>query len=145
MPTVTNTVTDAAGDPVEGAEVQIRLIAATPESSVGPAFVDGTDETIVATVNLATDASGDWSTNLVGNDDITPAGTYYVITERDASSSPRRQPVKYRIDVPAAGGPYWVGDLIVDAPDAIDSSAATAHVGDSAVHHTWARQFLTAG
>lgn len=144
MPTVANTVTDAAGDPVEGAAVVIRLIAATPESDNAAGFVDAADETVVSQVTLTTDASGDWSTNLVANDVITPAGTYYLVTERP-DVTPRRPAVKYRIEVPDAAGPYWAGDLLVDAPDAIDSSAATAHVTDDVRHHSWARQFLTIG
>lgn len=145
MPTVQNTVTDPAGAALENVDVIIRLVAALPENHDSVGFLDGADdETVISTVELVTDASGDWSTNLVANELITPAGTYYVVDER-ATTPTRRSPVRYRIEVPDGAGPYWVGDILTDAPDSIDSSAASAHVVDDDVHHSWARQFLTAG
>ena len=145
MPTVQNTVTDPAGDPIENVDVIIRLVAALPENQDSVGFVGASDdETVISTVQLSTDASGDWSTNLVANADVSPAGTYYVVDER-ATTPTRRSPVRYRIEVPDGAGPYWVGDILTDEPDAIDSSVATAHVTDEDVHHSWARQFLTAG
>lgn len=144
MPTVESTVVDAAGDPVEGATVVIRLIATSPESDSAAGFVDAADETVVSQVTLTTDATGDWSTNLVANETISPDGTYYLVTERP-DVTPRRPAVKYRIQVPDAAGSFWAGDLLVDAPASIDSSAATAHVTDDDRHHSWARQFLSVG
>ena len=125
MPTVTNTVTDAAGDPVEGAAVVIRLIATTPESTPAAGFLGVDDETIVSQIELTTDAAGEWSTNLVANDLITPAGTYYLVTERP-DVTPRRPAVKYRISVPDGAGPYWAGDILTEAPDSLPSAVSTA-------------------
>jgi len=127
MPTVHGTVVDAAEAPVEGATVVIRLIATSPESTPGIGFIGANDESIISQVSLTTDAAGEWSTNLVPNDLITPANTYYLITER-ADVTPRRPAVKYRIEVPDGGGPYWAGDLVVysieDLPELIASEAS---------------------
>lgn len=125
MPTVTNIVTDAAGDPVEGAAVVIRLIATIPESTPAAGFVGADDETIDSQITLETDALGLWSTNLVPNELITPEGTYYLVTQRP-DVTPRRPAVKYRISVPDGAGPYWAGALLMNAPDALPSVASEA-------------------
>lgn len=125
MPTVSSTVTDGAGNPVAGAQVVIRLIAATPETTPAAGFVGADDETIVSQVSLVTNGAGLWSTNLVANSLITPAGSYYVVTERP-DVTPRRPAVKYRISVPNGAGPWWAGDLLVNAPDALPAVASVA-------------------
>jgi hypothetical protein len=125
MPTVFNTVTDAAGNPVPGAQVVIRLIATIPETTPAAGFVGTDDETIDSQIVLTTDIDGEWSTNLVPNSLITPAGTYYLVSQRP-DVTPRRPAVKYRIDVPNSLGPHWAGDLLREAPDALPSAVSVA-------------------
>lgn len=125
MPTVSNTVTDPSGDPIAGVQVVIRLIATIPESTPAAGFLGPDDETIVSQIELITDALGEWSTNLVANSLITPAGTYYVVTERP-DVTPRRPAVKYRISVPDSVGPHWAGDLLTEAPDDLPSAVSVA-------------------
>ena len=140
MPDVTNTVTDPAGDPLANVDVIIRLVAALPENRDSVGFDGSGDETIISTVELTTDANGEWTTNLEANTAITPSGTYYVVDER-ATTPNRRSPVRYRIQVPSSAGPHWVGDILYETPDSIPDS----HSGDELLHHRWARQFLTIG
>lgn len=100
MPTVQNTVTDAAGNPVADAVIRIDLIAGsviaqpgyTATTTIGPPLV------------LNADPTGHWSVTLTGNAAITPASTYYRINEAGF--------VSYAV-VPASGGPYSLPSILV--------------------------------
>src|SRR6185369_4662686 len=100
MPTVENTVTDAAGNAVAGAVIKIDLIAGpvlaqpgyTATTTIGPSLL------------INADSLGHWSVTLAGNADLTPANTYYRIIEAGY--------VSYVV-VPTSGGPYSPQSLLV--------------------------------
>lgn len=68
-----NTVRDASGSPVAGCPVDVRLM---PYAGFRG---DGTE--VARLLTVTTDSSGFWQTALDGNALISPAGTYYEVTE----------------------------------------------------------------
>lgn len=101
MTIVTNIITDPGENPVKDATVRITLITGTN----APGYTS-TGE-VQGTYSLSTDATGTWSANLTPNSLITPAGTYYQVVEGRAVSN---------INVPATGGPYLLGSILVVPP-----------------------------
>lgn len=113
MPTVYNNIDKVAGNPNDSIVVSIELIWDTTESVIAKVI---SEETVVnGTHGTETDDDGNWSvSNIVSNDDITPSGSLYKVTERDSSNNT----VIYYIDVPDAATPTsWVGDIIVETAD----------------------------
>lgn len=101
MTIVTNIITDPAGNPVKDATVRITLITGTN----APGYTASGE--VQGTYSLSTDATGTWSANLTPNSLITPANTYYQVVEGRAVSN---------INVPATGGPYLLGSILVVPP-----------------------------
>lgn len=101
--TVTNTITDDSGQPVKGAQVLISLVTA---ATTQPGYT--TSSTIEGTLVVYTDATGTWSANLTPNSSITPANTYYRVTENNYWQS--------TIVVPASGGPYQISAVLSTPP-----------------------------
>lgn len=83
---ITNTLVDAAGTPVSGVTVRAQLVPSVAFAS------DGTSE-IIRTASTTSDADGAWSLDLTRQDDITPAGSWWVISEGSTT---------HTITVPAA-------------------------------------------
>jgi hypothetical protein len=100
---VQNTVTDPAGNPVALAAVRIALIAGTVPTT--PGYTATGD--IIGVFSTQSDLTGKWSANLTPNTAITPANTYYQITENAAAST---------IVVPASGGPYNLSQILSAPP-----------------------------
>lgn len=129
MPTVRNVLTDPAGNPRANVNVSIRLVAGLPESELSAGWVADDSESVLATITLTTDATGLWSTNLVANDLIAPAGSYYLVYEQVVTPTGQEQ-VAYRISVPDGAGPFWVGDRLTSVPDEIPAAALLLHQDD---------------
>lgn len=112
MPVVQNTALDPGGGPLYPANVTITLIAAPGGHAAGYTGAG----TILSTYTTSTDSTGHWTATLVGNADITPANTYYRLSEGGWTSP---------IVVPASGGPYDMPTLVV-APPTPDPVGITA-------------------
>jgi hypothetical protein len=68
-----------------------------------------------------------WQLDLVANSAIVPAGTVY----RRVVHTPRGVVADDTFDVPASGGPYDLGDRIVDPPAAIAPAALAVAIAAS--------------
>lgn len=100
-PTVTNVVTDAAGNPVRGATVIISLVGA-------PAFSTDVQAEIIDSAPVYTDSTGTWSTTLKPNALITPPNTYYLVQEPGGTS--------WTIVVPNDTATHTLQSLLVVGP-----------------------------
>jgi hypothetical protein len=99
--TVQNTATDPGGEPLR-INVRVTLMTGSPNT---PGYTGSGD--IAGTLSISTDVSGHWSADLTPNASITPGNTWYQVVEGQAISN---------IVVPASGGPYLLGDLLVTPP-----------------------------
>lgn len=131
MPVVRNTLLAPGAVPVSGATVEIRLIASLTGEAEG--FLPPTDQAILDTKTLRTDATGLWSVTLTGNADIEPDNTFYEVKEFQPN---RPQPVTNTFVVPTTGGPYHLYDLLITPPATLappHERSATAHVAAAVV------------
>ena len=99
---VTNNPIDPGQEPFARGLVHIDLITGTD----GGAGYTSTG-TIIGTFTTETDNAGNWTATLTPNSQITPANTYYKVTEGFAVSN---------IVVPASGGPYTVSSILATPP-----------------------------
>lgn len=99
---VTNNPIDPGQEPFAHGLVHIDLITGTD----GGAGYTGTGS-IIGTYTTTTDAAGNWQATLTPNSQITPANTYYRVTEGFAVSP---------IVVPASGGPYTLSSILATPP-----------------------------
>lgn len=110
MPVVSNTEKDPAGAPHRNALVHVRLVAALVGAY--PGYVSGSDFSIIGEWSTRTDSDGDWSVDLVANELISPADTYY-----HADVAPKvGYPVRHEFAVPNGAGPYRVEDILTNPP-----------------------------
>lgn len=87
--TISNKIKDLEGNNLEGVEVICEL-------QPGAGFrVD--DVEVAPRVTTTTDANGDWSLTIQRNGDLTPSGSYYLITEKIPKAS--GGPATYAIEV----------------------------------------------
>lgn len=107
MPVVRSTVSPAAGGSPK-VTVTIRLITTSPTT---PGYT--ADGEIVGRSVIETSAGIPWVANLVGNDDITPDGSYYEITVAVPSTG---EIGLSTIVVPSTGGPFGIHELLVTPP-----------------------------
>jgi len=107
MPVVSSVVTDPTGQPGR-ATVTIRLITTSPTT---PGY-SAAGETVGRSA-VPVSSGGAWSATLVGNDDITPAGSYYEVVEAIPATGDRAIST---IVVPSTGGPFAVKDLLYTPP-----------------------------
>lgn len=121
MPTVQNIIKNAAGNAVTGGivvNIDLVILDGSGNATIPQGFVDlgsvSTDYSInVGTTVTANSTTGVWTAVLVGNPDISQAtSSLYRIIEN--TSTPRT----YYINVPSAGGPYWVGSILSSTPSA---------------------------
>lgn len=89
------------GTPAAHATVTVQLMSGTAGGSDGATVIGDTRRVVL-------DSSGTGSIDLTGNDDITPANTFYAFTLVGASPAL----VRY-IDVPADDGTYDLGDVAI--------------------------------
>lgn len=89
-------------EPYARGQVRIQLVTGTDN---GPGYTAA--NTIIGTSTVDTDAQGNWSATLTPNSLITPANTYYRVTEGFAVSP---------IVVPASGGPYTLSSILATPP-----------------------------
>lgn len=99
---VQNTVTDPGGEPWARGQVHIELVTGIAN---GAGYIATGD--IIERFTTTTDSAGHWTATLAPNVQITPANTYYRVTEGATVSL---------IVVPASGGPFLLGDLLVTPP-----------------------------
>ncbi len=133
MPTIQNTVKDAAGNLLNGT-TNIDLIifpGGSPSSFQG--FVDlgssSTDYTINrdATVNIV---NGGWSATVRGNAAIEDAYGGSVTTYYKISETCNGVTRTYYILAPNTGSTYWVGDLIAIDPETFSTSVTLDSISD---------------
>lgn len=104
MTVVQNIPVDPAGAILPNAAVTIVLVTA---SDTSPGYT-GT-QTVVAPHVVYTDpTTGKWSTDLLPNTSLTPANTYYRVTEPNGEIS--------NVVVPASGGPYNLSQVLATPP-----------------------------
>jgi hypothetical protein len=133
MPTVTNTIKRPDGTAYAVGRVVIELAGENGRPLSG-AYVTADDYTIESAYTIETLTAGGWSQELVANSLINPSGTAWRITEQIDGRSH-----VYYVDVPDGAGPYFVEDILSDAPGDIASGASVAlaaHAADPA-HHGW--------
>lgn len=118
MPVVTNTIKYPNGTLAAG-RVTIDLVGENGRPLSDGAFVSGSDYAIESSyaADLATSAPS-WSVTLVANSLISPEGTRWRVREHVNG-----QPTMYYIEVPDGAGPYFVEDILDEAPGSIGSSA----------------------
>lgn len=94
--TITNTLTDARGNPIQGARVVAQLYP------TGLTYLRADGVELLPSLETTTDASGNWSLTLEQNAGITPNGVVYQITETysDLSSGLTHKLVHY-VNCPA--------------------------------------------
>lgn len=110
MPVVSNTEKDPAGAPHRNALVHVRLVAALVGAY--PGYVSASDFSIIGEWSTRTNSDGDWSVDLVANELISPADTYY-----QADVQPKvGYPVRHEFAVPNGTGPYRVEDILINPP-----------------------------
>lgn len=127
MPVVTNTVKYPNGTVAAG-RVTIDLVGENGRPVTDGSFVSASDYAIAAT--YAADLSaGVWSATLVANSLISPSGTRWRVQE-----SVDGRVTTYYLNVPNGAGPYFVEDILDEAPGTIESSALAAHEADTGLH-----------
>lgn len=107
MPVIRSTVNLAAGGTAK-VTVTIRLMTG---SATTPGYT--ADGEIVGRSVIETSGGLPWVANLVGNDDITPDGSYYEITVAVPSTG---ETAVSTIVVPSTGGPFGIHELLVTPP-----------------------------
>lgn len=101
--TVQGVALDAGQNPAPFATIHIALVTS---SSSTPGYT-GSGE-IIESFQTSASQTGTWSATLTPNAGITPANTYYQVTEGPGAVS--------NIVVPASGGPYQIASLLVTPP-----------------------------
>lgn len=101
MALVQHTLTAPGGNALTGRSVMVTLV-----SGATGGFVGSTTEVISRSLAV-TDSTGVWSVTLTPNAEINPAGSYYTVTQAGETLA---------FVVPAGVGPFWVKDLLVQAP-----------------------------
>ncbi len=87
MPQIQDILLGPDGSPLQDAPVDVKLVTGTTPV---PGFTSAGE--IVGTATVRTDATGAWSVNLVGNDDIDqPTGTYYQVSAAGTSVQSMRR------------------------------------------------------
>lgn len=128
MPTVTNTIKYPDGTVAAG-RVTIDLVGTNGSPLTDGAYVSASDFAIEA--SYAADlVAGVWSVTLTANSLINPAGTRWRVSEHIQG-----RPTVYYLDVPNGAGPYFVEDILDEAPATIASSAMRSHLDDTADAH----------
>lgn len=127
--TTVNENIDLPGLAVPGDAVIIRIDVVDDNLRPISSFLTSTGITVISPYEFRLAANSQWSLDLPANSLLTPAGTKY------------RRIVQWGnnayfdfIDVPAAGGPYRVDQILSDPPAALASSALTAHAADTTQH-----------
>jgi hypothetical protein len=111
MTVVQGTALDSGKSPLAHAQVRVTLVTGTPTM---PGY--STLGELIGPHTALTDDTGAWSIDLVPNNQITPPGTYYLVTEANGTSM---------IEVPDSGGPYSVGSILVTTPPPLGSMGLT--------------------
>jgi hypothetical protein len=109
--------------------VIIKLELVDSDSRPIEVFHTASGVSIISPYEFRLAVNSQWSLDLEANSEISPAGTKY------------RRTIKYRdnayfdfLDVPAAGGPYRVDEVLSTAPAAIGDAALQTHADDATQH-----------
>lgn len=121
LTTVQNIELDPSGSPIEGVRVDI----VTNE----PAAMNSGNGSVIGSMTVFSDASGNWSVNLIPSASLLPAGTAYIFTRTYPQGSGGREEVDYGI-VPTSSTPITLASVIVSSPVAqpITSSELAYHL-----------------
>lgn len=114
MTTVFNNIVTPDGEPVSGAKVEVALLWNKNVQMV--AKHDAESVMLMGRYATVANSQGHWEVDLVPNDEISPAGSVYKVTER---TPPGKTPTVYYIEVPSEGATLeslWLGDLLVSKP-----------------------------
>ena len=130
MPVVTNTIKRPDGTAYTSGRVVIELAGENGRPLSG-GYVSASDYTIESAYTIESLTAGVWSQSLVANSLISPAGTVWRVTEQVDG----RNHVYY-LTVPDGAGPYFVEDILTDAPSSVASSALRNHLEDTTAPHT---------
>lgn len=89
-----------------------------------------TNKKIVGVTHPPVDAAGQWSLDLVGNDDIVPTGTTYRISRNCTGCD---EDITF-ISVPVTGGPFETTSMEVDAMNSVTPPQLSIHASDFNLH-----------
>lgn len=125
MTTVSETLDLPGGSTPTGLRVLVEL-AGTAGRPLPAGYATTEDgHTIVGRYTITPNEMGEWTVDLVPNDQILPAGTAWRII---LNGDPRISHEPRFVNVPASGGPHQVVDLLVDPPAAVAPAALALHV-----------------
>jgi len=105
MGTVTNTLVDETGRPLQNVTVRISLI-----SPLNPFLLNGAGE-VLSSAAVDTDHNGVWSADLVASSLLEQANSYYLVDESAAPDG-----LRWPIRVPDGAGPFQLRDVLVEVP-----------------------------
>lgn len=108
MPVVQGVAQGVGGALLDGARVEVRLVASTTSEAAG--YIAASDREVLGRFTTTTAVDGTWSVTLDANSLITPTNTYYEVVVTPVGG----KGVTYNITVPNGAGPYWVGDILTD-------------------------------
>lgn len=111
MPVVRETIKDAGGTPVAGAQVTIFLVTNADADGNDSGYVSSTGVTILGRWQVNTDSTGLWQATLVANSLVSPANSYYV-AQRFANGSADTD----TFIVPNGSGPYDLYTILSASP-----------------------------
>lgn len=123
MGTVTNTLTDGAGRPLQEVTIRISLIA-----PLNPFLLNGAGE-ILNAVAVDTDHNGVWSVDLTASSALEMTNSYYLVDESQAPGG-----LRWPIRVPDGAGPFQLRDCLVSVPTDSNPGGPTS-VRGPAYHH----------
>ena len=114
MTTVYNVIQSPDGEALVASPVEIKLVW---DKSIQLVATDNANSVmLLGRYVTRTSVSGRWEVGLVPNDEISPVGSVYQITER---VPPGKQAVTYFFEVPVESATpvdVWLGTILVDRP-----------------------------
>src|SRR5690606_17084269 len=106
---------------------EVQLLANLGDYEEGGWLTDNT-ASVVSSVFPSVDSNGRWEIDLTPNEDISPAGTLYLVRER---YSPGNKVNHFLIEVPQEGATptdLWAGDLLILQPRGVDRLIAASFI-----------------
>lgn len=111
MTIVNNIIIDESSDPIANVYVEVRLIAFLDQNLESRTSTFAGDVQVLSRVTTRSDFNGAWSLDLIANEDITPANSFYRVIERVHGNVDQ----ELTFVVPT-GGPQNLVDLLVEVP-----------------------------
>src|SRR5439155_13736247 len=105
LKTITGKVVNPANAPVSALVVSVNLSQS--------AVIAGTQEVINSPVLPTIASDGTYSLQLQANNDLTPTGTYYTVTESVSSAAiPAYTAYQFTVVVPQTAGPFVMSSIM---------------------------------